>query len=1261
MIRSNSFFFIIFLENLEDDEDLAGWGIEPTTTFTSQNDSIDNKHIQQKWPYNIEQKEQLSYQQQQQQNAQQYQDEDEYYDDLTGPSDSDDEEEYNSDNAYDYSAQRFNNYEDNTGFKFPPVSTPLASRDKELNLEEEEREESYMRSRDRVDNTNQSSNFQDSTNTSNHARFTDNTNANFLASSHNNNRNIDNNNNRNIPNSRQRHNRHKSTLSQTSFHPLILGTANSPLSLQSQKRDEFKLLLKSCLSCNLSPQEDELFLERFRYILVTSSLLDNQKKKTYLYHPQQQHKGSQNGHIDNQRKKGESKESLKSKILLRSCPSFCECSVLPDIQLEKKYWIDAKKGSGFVVVVIAFLTWATTCSKLSASSILNNPKLRNELITRNFHLHLYQLTSSTHPPSPERSVALVIISFGMFLLLFSYSRRKNLRLMRLKTIKASQKFIESSSLYDSSMIKSFGVLKELELVSKGYRPDLALGTTNKTKTSAKLNFSSYHSKVLGKHLRSSLSAGLYLLCTQLADAIHDIYPYCNELDLAKYLDIYDLDLTILQEFGWWTSLHENHDDDSENKENDKLNFFIFLEKDFVDGIPKSEFFGTAGSNASLSKLKLDFYKLQFLRKVFICCLLSIWTSVSSSSSSPASKNKITSFFSKAECSKWEKVAFHLQSLHRLSSELAQNFRLKKVVEAIGFGEKQVSSDGVNTSFENLDRRERHNSIVWKQQMRSLNHIFSSLQHIEARMEILRDTSIGILLTAEDKADKTAIIDNENADDDEDSNIEEEFENNFDMVGAEIQELMGIWNQSRLELQQILQSKRNNNGQSNTSPDTSKDSANKSQEDSRFFDPDDTARLNNPSRQNKTLFSAIIPGNINNSNSQNRNHNEDLTIKSNSDHNNSQLKNSRHALMTSNKTFNSQEKIIKQVPGVDEYTREANILKMKKLERKQHQDVFSSIFQQVERNFNNNADEADDEVDDDPEEDQENAINRNLNYSILNDFNSLHKRQLSEISTKTSLSGTTVCYNDNNSNAGNIPSKHINKNNVSFSLSSELLKSPEPQNSATLFFPNNLNNNNYGNKLTNLSHTKSNNNTRRMTTTSTKFATVIESDYSNHTSNSSNDNPEEEDVVMLLSPSEMPSNSLTFHDIGTLTNHMKKEPQESADNNCRVNNNNNNANNCDKEYPYDNSNKNSQLKLDTSTPKPKSSISKKEEIIVTTTTSNIEQHEEEPSINNQFTFPSSTKQHTTQPINNSNQTVNFLTELGSVLSARQNLHQNDDDD
>lgn len=531
--------------------------------------------------------------------------------------------------------------------------------------------------------------------------------------------------------------RHRARKSQTAMQPLLLSSEGSALLMRQER---FTYLVQASLFPELTKLENARFLERFRYALVSSPLLDKQ----LLGYTAKLMKPTGKGH--------------------RVQKSLSECNCEKK-QHEKKYWT----SSGCVIVVVVLLTYAIKESK-------------------------YGLV----PGAPLRTVALVVISFGVTLFLFAHSRKRLLRNLRSSVLFNTAQLVESSQHFDLAITKCLSIIREAELMSHGYRPDLVdeglEGLGLKLEAPASRIEMSRDGIIMGKHLRSTISAGLYLCTTTCLTAVQELLSYCNESDLEKYLEIYEIDLRDIDEFGWESTHNKGSDEGFHELIKLTLN------------VPREEFYGASGANASLAKIKLDLFKLHFLRRLLICCLLSMQT---------------TGRCEPRELDAWHLVDLHLENMSNLSSQLSKTITPHRVMSSIGM-QKSKATDKTRTTS-------------WQRQVRSLNNISSTLQHIEARMEMLRDTSVSLINTSspttmdlgEDSEQEDDFGENNLPTENDIRHAEDDFEHNFEMIGSDIRALLDLWETGRKDLKSAITTRRgrdttntaaSENGQQNSEKD-----------------------------------------------------------------------------------------------------------------------------------------------------------------------------------------------------------------------------------------------------------------------------------------------------------------------------------------------------------------------------------------------------------------------------------------------------------
>lgn len=570
------------------------------------------------------------------------------------------------------------------------------------------------------------------------------------------------------------HHHHRATKSQTSFHPLTLGTADSPLADKSRLRARFVGLLTTALTSRPPAQEAHTFLERFRYAIVSSRLLDRPGGD-----PRRAGGSSDPSlplgltHTDS------GPASLSPHFSAKAHARCSSCLSAAQVRAERRFWTRSSASASCAIVVLAMLAWALS----SRHSILVTPStpepspLALSASENPLALLLHSLRYLPTQPIESndvktthravRSLALVAVTFGASLFVHAYARRRAHRILRLRLVTAAESLAQAFTALDATASKSLAVLREIDLLARGYRPDLGdASATLGRSTPVVHNVAAYVSQLrqqqqqkqsnnhddafMGRHLRAALASGLCLLTSQLARTVRGVLPHCSKIDLDKYLDIYELDVRVLLDFGWNTIPCDV---------DESLTGTALLQLLDARG-PVPEETTSFGAHASLARLRLELYKVQFLRSVYACCLLSV---------------PVQSFGNELE--KWRAVLAGAQETVGLAQQLVRPMTVNQL--ATGVEPSIAVPEEIPAPPPSLQQPSEQfaEAGVWRRRQRTLNTIFGSLQHIEARMEMLRDTAT-VTAGAED--------------------LQPGFETNFALVGSEIENLLENWARARKE-------------------------------------------------------------------------------------------------------------------------------------------------------------------------------------------------------------------------------------------------------------------------------------------------------------------------------------------------------------------------------------------------------------------------------------------------------------------------------
>ncbi|CDO51830.1 similar to Yarrowia lipolytica YALI0E03124g [Yarrowia lipolytica CLIB 122] [Geotrichum candidum] len=391
---------------------------------------------------------------------------------------------------------------------------------------------------------------------------------------------------------------HRSTKSQTFLEPLILAsvtTLSASSSYIDQKRTNLVALFRRSLSYNPSGRgslETMRFVEKFRYLLVSSPLLDTHVS----VHQQQQMPALTNrAGISPQRR--QRRWAYRNSASLAIAISTATTSAAATVASMSP----ANQGTSAAMVLIVLLAWALKQSKRTGVDgiLVKTPD--------------------------QQQVLVVVVTFGTLLALFSYARRRALRYMRARVLEDAEALIDSCRRFDAIVLKNIAVLQELELIAANG----ASASVGGTRIGEAL--------VLGKHLRATLSAVLYLALTASLTAIVTVLPTCNFLDLDKYLNIYELDISIIRrEFCSFTTnttntttattMSNNNNNNTTNTtnttndDNDEMTTEEILRS--ITGVPsKMNYFGAQAAAAPVQRIREELQKVHFLRRLYTCCLL----------------------------------------------------------------------------------------------------------------------------------------------------------------------------------------------------------------------------------------------------------------------------------------------------------------------------------------------------------------------------------------------------------------------------------------------------------------------------------------------------------------------------------------------------------------------------------------------------------------------------------------------------------------
>ncbi|KAK9484512.1 Mysoin-binding motif of peroxisomes-domain-containing protein [Lipomyces starkeyi] len=346
--------------------------------------------------------------------------------------------------------------------------------------------------------------------------------------------------------------------SNTELKPLALGNE------RSMRKLRFQFLFAAPLKRRLSPRENSHFLERFRYVLVTSQLLDENVPISAFGRSDDNEGNLDSDFLD--------ERNSKSKKGTRS-----------DLGSGTRYWVGS--GGCIVVVAVLFAWFFRGCDRL-ISGVGTKCKL----------------------------LVGMVIGLSVSLFYYSHAWRKRLRTTRKTAMDCAAQFIKSNHLFDINMSRTIGIVQEVEFISRGFGiPGMPASASSSPLHSAFNRKSSSSSKLLQrkspvglrrcKALRNQISSALNLSLSLYTRSLDGLSELCNHSDLEKYFEIYDFNSPTAMQL------------EKEQRRNNEVPDVIDNGEDEADD--------ESASMESLWRLKQQFRRLHHTRRKLLCCLLAM--------------------------------------------------------------------------------------------------------------------------------------------------------------------------------------------------------------------------------------------------------------------------------------------------------------------------------------------------------------------------------------------------------------------------------------------------------------------------------------------------------------------------------------------------------------------------------------------------------------------------------------------------------------
>lgn len=338
------------------------------------------------------------------------------------------------------------------------------------------------------------------------------------------------------------------------------------------------------------------------------------------------------------------------------------------------------------------------------------------LIAFGLALHSKFRTATT---KVEKSAVCAVITIVLIVYSFATSKRRLLRNLREKALTYMESFVNSSKLLDGDCVRAILDIQNVDTVCSGFTsphapPSASVSRQNLVGT----NMSSQMGAC--KQLKAVISSTLLLMKETLLDAVRDVIGMCSNLpSLDQFFEIYDV-INDINEMGFEITI-------------DHVGFIN-------DESAIEHLVGAAACYVSTKTLKQEFRKVLLLRRVLLCCLLTLESH---------GKTEVE------ELEKWTIVCDHLLESSKLMQQLGKVLSTERLKPSI-------------SSTEKVREKRKDNSGVCdkpRSETRSLVDISAAAQLLSARLGIIYDSDASDAVISEQ----------------------------FDAVGRELEELRTKWN------------------------------------------------------------------------------------------------------------------------------------------------------------------------------------------------------------------------------------------------------------------------------------------------------------------------------------------------------------------------------------------------------------------------------------------------------------------------------------
>ncbi|KAI9723141.1 MAG: hypothetical protein M1828_004244 [Chrysothrix sp. TS-e1954] len=271
--------------------------------------------------------------------------------------------------------------------------------------------------------------------------------------------------------------------------------------------------------------------------------------------------------------------------------------------------------------------------------------------------------------------------------LVTYARRQWLQYLRKQAIDAASEFISDVQSFDTAQISTITLIQEVELVSRGYKISNPLPPVSRIESHGQGQIKRC------PRLRRSLDACYASLIPAMIDAIASLKSSVNQDDLDRFLDVYDI-----------------HDTD--------------LEESFFGHTPDDD-----NDDGSLKHLRIHQHRYHTLRRALLCSLLAL----------PATGQT-------ADAARWRAAMDVMGKIKESASSFAET-----LMNLLAEDDQKLPTTPSSPSSPSRNFQTPTHARV-RSQIRRISALSTGIRSLQAKLYLLREDSTRALSTPTSEAD-----------------------------------------------------------------------------------------------------------------------------------------------------------------------------------------------------------------------------------------------------------------------------------------------------------------------------------------------------------------------------------------------------------------------------------------------------------------------------------------------------------------------------